>query len=248
MPAAATLQPVGFPAYVAAAAAKFKCCTARNILCCCCCCFSACTTQFILFFLAALLQVCNDLLSLLLLLLLLQPLPFGCPLLLAVIIICTSHHLHVPDDNLSWLFFSPFLPKAATGIWPPGDCPAQLSSLSFSRILLLGHVIISNQRGRGHYCSCCLFVFVVSSCKLPLKVLKVLRFSLSLSQAERAEGPAFLLYILIIFILNYARCGLYGWQLTRHSNYTRMSRARGSTSRPRFWVFFGSWALLKMFT
>lgn len=121
-------------------------------------------------------------------------LPFSARLL--VIIICTSHR------HLTWLslssFFSPFWAQAAQ---------AQGSRVSASSPAS-SHVIISNQGQErpvdvviivaasgsssgsvSGSVAAALFVFVVSSCKLPLKVLKCCTwFVIKTLQSSRAAG------------------------------------------------------------
>lgn len=149
---------------------------------------------------------------------------------------CHNYLHFTSSSNLALSsFFSPFWALAAQ---------AQGSRVSASSPAS-SHVIISNQgqqrpvdvviivaasgfrsgSGSGSVAAA-LFVFVVSSCKLPLKVLKcctwfvikTLQRGDSRSDGGRGRGTTF--YILIIFILNYARCGFYvcglhGTQITQ---------------------------------
>lgn len=150
---------------------------------------------------------------------------------------CHNYLHFTSSSNLALSsFFSPFWALAAQ---------AQGSRVSASSPAS-SHVIISNQgqqrpvdvviivaasgfssvSGSGSVAAA-LFVFVVSSCKLPLKVLKcctwfviktLQRGGSSRSVGGRGRGTTF--YILIIFILNYARCGFYvcglhGTQITQ---------------------------------
>lgn len=149
---------------------------------------------------------------------------------------CHNYLHFTSSSNLALSsFFSPFWALAAQ---------AQGSRVSASSPAS-SHVIISNQgqqrpvdvviivaasgfssvSGSGSVAAA-LFVFVVSSCKLPLKVLKCCTWFVIKTLQRRGSsrsagrGREATFYILIIFILNYARCGFYvcglhGTQITQ---------------------------------